>query len=84
MEIGDWDRFTGASIGAYVGLVPSEYSSGASRAQGGITKTGNAHGRRLLSPAYAPGPPVWVFALAAMSGPIRYCGGLAAHRLLRG
>jgi transposase len=48
VEIGDWDRFTGASIGAYVGLVPTEYSSGASRSQGGITKTGNGHARRLL------------------------------------
>ena len=27
-EIGDWDRLTGRSIGAYLGLVPSEYSSG--------------------------------------------------------
>lgn len=26
--IGDWQRFTGSAIGAYVGLVPSEYSSG--------------------------------------------------------
>ncbi len=48
VEIGDWDRFTGAGIGAYVGLVPSEHSSGASRSQGGITKTGNGHVRRLL------------------------------------
>jgi transposase len=48
VEIGDWDRFTGASIGAYLGLVPSEYSSGASRVQGPITKTGNTHARRLL------------------------------------
>jgi len=48
VEIGDWSRFTGASIGSYVGLVPSEYSSGASRVQGGITKTGNGHARRLL------------------------------------
>lgn len=31
-----------------LGLVPTEYSSGASRSQGGITKTGNAHARRLL------------------------------------
>ena len=46
--IGDWDRFTGAGIGAYLGLVPSEHSSGASRSQGPITKTGNAHVRRLL------------------------------------
>ena len=48
VEIGDWTRFTGASIGAYVGLVPCEYSSGASRVQGSITKAGNAHVRRLL------------------------------------
>ena len=48
VEIGDWHRLTGRSIGAYLGLVPTEYSSGASRSQGGITKTGNAHARRLL------------------------------------
>jgi hypothetical protein len=48
VEIGDWQRLTGASIGAYLGLVPSESSSGASRRQGPITKTGNAHARRLL------------------------------------
>ncbi len=47
-EIGDWQRFTGAGIGAYLGLVPSEYSSGQSRRQGGITKAGNSHARRLL------------------------------------
>ena len=48
VEIGDWHRLTGRSIGAYVGLVPTESSSGASRSQGAITKTGNAHARRLL------------------------------------
>ncbi len=48
VEIGDWDRFTGASIGSFVGLVPTEHSSGMSRAQGSITKTGNTHARRLL------------------------------------
>jgi transposase len=48
VEIGDWQRFTGASIGAYLGLVPSESSSGESRTQGAITKTGNTHARRLL------------------------------------
>ena len=48
VEIGDWSRFSGTSIGSYVGLVPCEYSSGASRVQGGITKTGNGHARRLL------------------------------------
>jgi transposase len=48
VEIGDWTRFTGNSIGAYVGLIPSESSSGAARSQGPITKTGNTHVRRLL------------------------------------
>jgi transposase len=62
VEIGDWHRFTGNTIGAFVGLVPTEYSSGASRVQGGITKTGNSHCRRLLieaawhhRPGYHPG-----------------------------
>lgn len=48
VEIGDWNRFTGNTIGSFVGLTPSEYSSGSSRAQGPITKTGNTHVRRLL------------------------------------
>lgn len=33
VEACDWDRFTGKPIGSFVGLVPSEYSSGASRVQ---------------------------------------------------
>lgn len=60
-QIGDWHRFTGRTIGSFVGLVPTEYSSGATRAQGAITKTGNSHARRLLveatwlhRPAYRP------------------------------
>jgi transposase len=48
VEIGDWSRFTGSSIGAYIGLVPSEHSSGTSRMQGSITKACNSHVRRLL------------------------------------
>jgi transposase len=48
VEVGDWHRFTGKTIGSFVGLVPSEYSSGTSRVQGPITKTGNTHLRRLL------------------------------------
>ncbi|WP_396277456.1 IS110 family transposase [Glutamicibacter creatinolyticus] len=48
VEIGDWTRFTGNSIGAYLGLVPSEHSSGQTRSQGPVTKTGNKHARRLL------------------------------------
>jgi transposase len=46
-EVGDWQRFSGATSGAYLGLVPSEASSGAQRVQGSITKTGNTHARRL-------------------------------------
>lgn len=48
VEIGDWHRFSGNTIGSFVGLVPSEYSSGASRVQGSITKAGHTHLRRLL------------------------------------
>jgi transposase len=48
-ELGDPRRFpTAPSTMAYVGLVPSEHSSGPKRAQGAITKTGNAHLRRVL------------------------------------
>lgn len=63
VEIGEWQRFNGHSIGAYLGLVPSEHSSGQSRRQGSITKTGNSHARRLLieaawhhKPRYVVGP----------------------------
>jgi len=48
VEIGDWSRLSPVTIGSYVGLVPSESSSGESRSQAGITKTGNSHVRRLL------------------------------------
>ena len=48
-ELGDPRRFaTAPSTMAFVGLVPSEHSSGTKRVQGGITKTGNAHLRRVL------------------------------------
>lgn len=48
VEMGDWDRFTGSSIGAYLGLTPTEHSSGSSRHLGPITKAGNPHARLLL------------------------------------
>ena len=48
VEVGDWHRFTGATIASYLGLVPSEHSSGGSTSRGAITKTGNPHARRLL------------------------------------
>src|SRR6476659_1354275 len=48
-EIGDFDRFHRAEeLMAFVGLVPSERSSGEQRRQGSITKVGNSHARRLL------------------------------------
>ncbi len=48
-ELGDPRRFASApATMAFVGLVPSEHSSGAKQARGGITKTGNAHLRRVL------------------------------------
>jgi len=48
-EIGDLTRFEHPSeLMQFLGLVPSEYSSGARRQQGGITKTGNTHARRVL------------------------------------
>jgi len=75
VEIGDWHRFTGNTIGSFVGLVPSEHSSGSSRIQGPVTKTGNGHARRLLVEAawhhrarYAPGTTMrerWELAPAA-------------------
>jgi len=49
VEIGSFSRFTTAKqLMAYCGVVPSEQSSGNSRRQGAITKTGNAHVRRVL------------------------------------
>ncbi len=48
-ELGDLRRFGHPrQLMAYLGLVPSEYSSGTSRVQGSITKTGNTHVRRIL------------------------------------
>jgi transposase len=75
VEIGDWHRLSGRSIGAYLGLVPTENSSGATRSQGGVTKTGNTHARRLVieaawhhRPPYRPSVPLrrrWDAASAA-------------------
>jgi transposase len=48
-EIGDFKRFrTPKQLMAYLGLVPSEHSSGGTRRQGGITRTGNRHARWIL------------------------------------
>jgi len=48
-ELGDISRFRSPrQLMAYLGLVPSEHSSGNRRRQGPITKAGNTHARRLL------------------------------------
>jgi transposase len=48
-ELGDLRRFAHPrSVAAYLGIVPSEYSSGESRKQGPITKAGSPYARRLL------------------------------------
>jgi len=47
-EIGDFSRFQNPKeLMAFLGLVPSEHSSGEKTRRGGITKTGNSHARRL-------------------------------------
>ena len=51
-EIGDIGRFaTARQLMGYLGLVPSEHSSGERVRRGSITKTGNGHARRLLTEA---------------------------------
>ena len=48
-ELGDLTRFDNPrQLMSYLGLTPSEYSTGERRRQGGITKTGNTHARRVL------------------------------------
>ncbi len=48
-ELGDISRFDSPKqLMAYLGLVPSEHSSGGRRRQGAITLTGNSHARRML------------------------------------
>ncbi len=60
-EVGDLRRFaTAGQFMSYVGLVPSEHSSGERRRQGAITRAGNGHLRRILVEAawhyrYRPG-----------------------------
>ena len=48
-ELGDITRFDSPrQLMSFLGLVPSEASSGLTRRRGGITKTGNSHVRRVL------------------------------------
>jgi transposase len=62
-ELGEISRFrTPRQLMAYSGLVPSEYSSGSKRRQGSITKTGNAHLRRVIVEA------AWAYQFRAWLG----------------
>jgi transposase len=62
-ELGDMRRFTcPRELMGYLGLVPSEYSSGSTRHRGGLTKTGNTHVRRILIEA------AWNYRFAARIG----------------
>ncbi len=59
-EVGDLSRFHNPKeLMAYLGLVPSEHSSGATVRRGRITKTGNGHARRVLVEA------AWAYRLRA-------------------
>ena len=74
-ELGDLTRFeTPKELMAYLGLVPSEHSSGTTVRRGGITKTGNGHVRRVLIEA------AWAYAYGARNPACaRAIGGLAAR-----
>lgn len=64
-EIGDIQRFTKArELMAYLGLVPSERSSGPSTRRGHITKAGNPHARRVLAEA------AWAYRGIPRIGPV--------------
>jgi transposase len=48
-ELGDLTRFDNPrQLMKFLGLIPSEYSSGERRRQGAITKAGNTHARRAI------------------------------------
>lgn len=89
-ELGDLRRFAHPrQLMSFLGLVPSEHSSGASTQRGRITKTGNAHVRRVLVEA------AWSYRfpprsnhelgqrMAAVSGAVRTISWKAQHRLHR-
>ena len=61
-EIGEWERFDHPDqLASYLGIVPSEHTTGSQRRLGSITKAGSTHARRLLVEAgyhYRRGPVV--------------------------
>ncbi|MCG1043620.1 IS110 family transposase [Mycetohabitans sp. B8] len=63
-ELGDLSRFEHPrQLMAWLGITPSEHSSGGTRRQGGVTKTGNSYARKLLVEA------AWSYRHAARVGP---------------
>ena len=89
-EVGNFRRFAKAEqFMAFLGLVPSEYSSGRTRRQGRITRTGNRHVRRLLVEAawHYRHPPRRTRTLEArrrpLSDPVRSIAEKAERRLHR-
>lgn len=64
-ELGDLRRFPDApQLMKYLGVVPSEHSSGNTKSRGGITKTGNGHVRRVLVEA------AWTYRHPARKSPL--------------
>ena len=64
-ELGDLRRFPDApGLMKYLGVVPSEHSSGATKSRGAITKTGNGHVRRVLVEA------AWTYRHPARKSPL--------------
>ena len=77
-ELGDFQRFDAPRrLMGYLGLIPSEDSSGARRRQGAITKAGNSSARRALveaAQAYAhPARVSWVIARRQARASKRAC-----------
>jgi transposase len=68
-ELGDLTRFDNPrELMKFLGLIPSEYSTGERRRQGAVTKAGNSHARRVLVES------AWAY---------RYPAKVSRHRQLR-
>jgi transposase len=77
-ELGDFQRFeTPRKLMGYLGVIPSEHSSGKRRRQGAITKAGNSSARRALieaAQAYVhPARVSWVIARRQVNASKRAC-----------
>jgi transposase len=89
-ELGDLTRFENPrQLMKYLGLIPSEYSSGERRRQGAITKAGNTHARRaLVEGAWASRYPAkvsrhWQLRLETLPKPIQDISWRAQVRLCK-